>query len=86
MSTTFSRMRIAYVLSRDPNLKTLCQYAARWVRIGERFGLAPDWAGLHQGPCYYQSAIREPRPTSEAATNHQSLITSHFSHPGYVCF
>jgi hypothetical protein len=95
-----------HVLGRDPNLKTRCQHAARWVRlrlrlanvsmgrnalsyvgqVRERFGLAPDWAGLHQGPCYYQSAIREPRPTTEAATNHHSLITNHLSHPGYVCF
>jgi hypothetical protein len=75
-----------HVLGRDPNLKTRCQHAARWVRLGERFRLAPDWAGLHQGPCYYQSAIREPRPTSEVATNHHSPISNHFLHPGYVCF
>jgi hypothetical protein len=85
MSTTFSRMRIADVVGRGPNLKTLCQYAARWVRLGERVGLAPDWAGLHQGPCDYQPAIREPRPNG-GATSHLSLLTSYFSHPGYVCF
>jgi hypothetical protein len=94
-----------HLLGRDPNLKTPCQYAARCVRlrlrlakallgndawgfvgqVGERVDLAPDWAGRHQWPCDYQSAIREPRPTNGAASKHLSRFTFHFSRLAYVC-
>jgi hypothetical protein len=57
------------------------QHSSRWARLGEPIGLVLDMAGTNQRLCEYRSAAQEPRPT-----NHLSLLTSHFSPLGYVCF
>ena len=69
---------------RDLRLQAICERSPLCIRLGERFVPAHGVVVTNQGPCSYQTVVREPRPTKLAVTNHLSLFTSHFSHQGYV--
>jgi hypothetical protein len=70
---------------RDSNLEMVLQLSSRQPRLGNPVSLTHHEAGINDGPCDYQMAVREPRPTKAAVTNHLLLFTSHLSHQGYVC-
>ena len=75
---------VCHVHSRDCN-QTVFQLSSLWARLGKSVGLTHHEAGINDEPCDYQLAVREPRPTKVAVTNHLALFTSHLSLQGYVC-
>jgi hypothetical protein len=74
-----------HLIGRDFNPERVLLFSSRWARLGKSVGPTHDEAGVSDEPCDYQLAVREPRPTKVAVTNHLSPLTSHLSHQGYVC-
>lgn len=70
---------------RDPRPQVPRELSSLCVRLGELVSPLHSLVGANRRPCDYQMAVREPRPTNRQVASHLSVLTSHLSHPGYVC-